>query len=68
MKKLNLDYKIVTKTYLEPSFLPTYVTVVTLMTGVTTKKIVTKTHFATKNIERKKVRLNIFKENCAPYF
>ena len=35
MKKLSLEYQILTKTYLKPTYLPTYATLVTEVTVVT---------------------------------
>ena len=50
---LDLEYKILTKTYLKPTYIPTYVTVVTTQflqkTFFTQKKISTKTHIVTKH-------------------
>ena len=40
MKKLTLEYQIVTKTYLKPTYLPTYATVVTIVTVVTVVTVV----------------------------
>ena len=41
MKKLPLDYQRVTKTYLKPTYLPTYATVVTVVTVVIVVTVVT---------------------------
>ena len=41
MKKLPLEYQIVTKTYLKPNYLPTYATLVTVVTFVTVVTVVT---------------------------
>ena len=52
MKKLPLVYQVVTKTYLKPTYLPTYATVVTVVlvvTAVTVVKGVTVVTVETKN-------------------
>ena len=40
VKKLSLEYQMVTETYLKPTYLPNYVTVVTVVTAVTVVTVV----------------------------
>ena len=56
MKKLPLEYQMVTKTYLKSTYLPTYATAVTVVTVVTVVRIVTK--LKSSNCDKtKKVKL-----------
>ena len=50
VKKLPLEYQIVTKTYQKLTFLPTYATVLTVRTVVTVVTVVTKKLFFLPNI------------------
>ena len=49
VKKLPLEYQIVTKTYLKPTYLPTYATVVTVVPVVTVMTVVKVVTVVTKN-------------------
>ena len=51
MKKLTLEYHILTKTYLKPTYLPTYATVVAVVTVVTVVSVVT----VMTEVKRKKI-------------